>query len=157
MALALLFVLGATAHDMPQRHEEYAAEHIFHGVPAAPDLNSHPRARRYRTVLRRAASGGPDFAGHYTLARIGCGASCVEIAVIDAVDGAVYFPRGLRMVQWAGWWHEPHGLDHRLSSRLVKVYGLANREDAPYGVSDLLWTGNDFQLLRFEQRDPGKP
>jgi hypothetical protein len=155
--LGLLLVLGTMAQGTPQCFEEYPAEQTSQGVPAAPNLTSHAMARRYRTVLRKAAKEGPDFAGHYMLVRIGCGTSCVQIAVLDAVDGTVYFPRGLRMVQWAGWWHEPYGPDYRLSSRLVRVYGSANTEDAAYGVSDFLWTGKDFQLLRFEKRDSGRP
>jgi hypothetical protein len=45
----------------------------------------------FRTVLRRQAASGPNFAGHFTLARWGCGAGCVTVAVIDAVSGVVAF------------------------------------------------------------------
>src|SRR5437867_8720028 len=105
-------------HGTVPQYDEYPASGTSQGIPAAPDLSSHPMAGRYRTVLRDAAKKGPDFAGHYTLVRIGCGTSCVMVALVDAVNGRVYFPRGLHMVQWGGWWHEPYGPEYRLSSRL---------------------------------------
>jgi hypothetical protein len=36
-----------------------------------------------------AAEGGPNFAGHYTVALWGCGTSCQSFAIIDAKTGAV--------------------------------------------------------------------
>ena len=49
-------------------------------------------SRLFRTELRRQAATGPNFAGHFTLARWGCGAGCVDVAVIDAISGDVFFP-----------------------------------------------------------------
>ena len=49
----------------------------------------------YRTMLRKAASGGANFAGHYAFARIGCGMECTSNYVIDGTTGRVYdFPLG---------------------------------------------------------------
>jgi hypothetical protein len=81
------------------------------------------------------------------------------VAVVDVVDGSVFFPPGLRMVQWAGWWHEPHGLQYQVGSRLAVAYGVANEEETlgHYGVSYLVWNGRDFELVAFEARDRGQP
>ena len=121
------------------------------------DLRSHPKARRYRTILRKAAREGINFAGHYTIAIWGCGSSCAQIAIIDQIDGKVYFPESVSYVSWAGWWHKPYGPQFKLNSRLLIVYGQVNGEEQPYGISYYEWKGNDFHLLRFEPCDPGRP
>ena len=47
------------------------------------------RSRRYRGALLEAASQPVNFAGHYVLTSIGCGAGCVQVAAIDAGAGSV--------------------------------------------------------------------
>ncbi len=101
--------------------------------PAPVELKSHPLARRYRTVLRAGARKGPNFAGHYTVVKWGCGSSCVQFAVIDARNGAVFFAREFESVSGVrvnsdGF--EPDaardgngGLRYRLDSRLLIVLG----------------------------------
>lgn len=144
---------GATAPSF----EDFAVTSSFTGKPAAPDLTSHPQAPHFRTVLRQESSRGPNFAAHYTVVQIGCGTGCNHVAVVDARSGKVFFPHRLSVVHTARWWHEPFGLKFLPSSRLAIVYGQANSEDAPFGISYFEWTGRDFKLLRFEPRDPGKP
>jgi len=158
--LVLTLLLALTGHaDAAPRYQDYPAADRFQGRAAEPNLGSHPDARRYRTLLRRASREGPNFAGHFTFVHIGCGTGCTGVAVVDAKDGSVYFPQGLRMAQWAGWWHHPVGPQYRLSSRLVVVYGVANEEEEQghYGVAYFLWNGADFELLRFDPRDRGRP
>jgi hypothetical protein len=154
-ALLLLVVLTG-AHP---GFEDYPAAPPCTGKPADANIQSHPSARRYRTALREASRRGPDFAGHFSFVRIGCGSSCNQFAVIDVQDGTVFFPRGLQMAQWAGWWHHPAGPDYRRSSRLLVIGGVVNDDETKgrYGFSYLLWNGTDFQLLRFEPRDRGRP
>ena len=69
---------------------DYSVTEVFHGTPAAPVLGTK-EARQFRTELRRQAAYGPNFAGHFTLLRWGCGAGCVAVAVIDAIWGEVWF------------------------------------------------------------------
>lgn len=54
--------LGST----PQ-FKDYPVSELFIGKPAPVNLDSHPGARRFRTVLREAAKRGPNFAGHLTV------------------------------------------------------------------------------------------
>jgi hypothetical protein len=42
-------------------------------------------------MLREGAKQGPNFAGHYTVVMWGCGSDCMEVAVVDAKTGHVYF------------------------------------------------------------------
>ncbi len=138
-------------------YDQYREERIFKGKPAEPDLATHKDARKYRTVLRQRSKEGPNFAGHYTIVTIGCGTSCAGIAVVDAQTGHVYFPQVLHHVFWTGWWNEPYGPQFKLNSRLLIVYGQADSEDAPYGISYYGWTGREFKLLHFETKDRGEP
>ena len=79
------------------RFDQYPAkvEQIRH--PAKVKLDSH-MARRYRTVLRRGAAEGPNFAGHYAVVGWGCGTSCVQFAVVDLKSGKVTFPADFAIV-----------------------------------------------------------
>jgi len=109
----------------------------------APKLTSK-EARQYRTVLRDAAAKGPNFAGHYTLVAIGCGAGCVHLAVIDETTGDVAFPKHASMVYWT---EEP---EFKKESDVLVLRGSVDSEDAPAGTSTFRWNGRDFDLVRFE-------
>jgi hypothetical protein len=155
-----LVLLATTATAiLPQSiaFEQFAVSERFVGKPAQPNLSSHPDARTYRTVLARESQAGPNFAGHFTLVRIGCGTGCSRVAVVEAGHGTVYFPAGLSFTFTAGWWHEPIGPVFQLTSRLLVVYGQAGTETAPYGISYFEWTGTDFKLLKFEPHSRGEP
>src|SRR5262249_12276563 len=100
----LLLLLGAG--PAPPAFQDLPAGPAFTGRVAPPDVTSHPRARTYRTALRQEVKEQPDFAGHYTLVQIGCGAGCVIVAIVEARSGRVFFPGALRQIHSAGWWHE---------------------------------------------------
>jgi hypothetical protein len=153
----ILVLITQTAFSAKFEYEQFQEKEIFKGKPVEPNLATHKDARMYRTVLKQQSKKGPNFAGHYTIVRIGCGTSCAKIAVVDAKTGHVYFPENLHHVFWAGWWHDPYGPEFKLTSRLLTVYGKANSEDAPYGISSFEWTGKEFRLLHFEPRDRGQP
>jgi len=155
-AILLSIVLLASAASLPP-FDQFSVKKTFNGKAARIDLKSDRKAKEYQTALREGAQKGPNFAGHYTIVPIGCGSGCTKIAVVDAGNGKVFFPKGLSQIITAGWWHEPEGPVFRLSSRLLVVYGETNSENAPYGISYFEWTGNEFKLLRFEPHDRGKP
>jgi hypothetical protein len=113
---------SAFAAESP-RFEDYPVAKTFRGRPAPPVLSTD-KARLFRTVLRREAADGPNFAGHFTIARWGCGAGCVAWAIIDARSGAIWFApftvadgRGVppELAQ--------HSIDFRLDSELVVANG----------------------------------
>jgi hypothetical protein len=68
--------------------KDYAAS-VYYGKAHAPILVTS-LDRSYRTRIRAAAAKGPNFAGHYALARWGCGSGCHEFVIIDLKTGAVY-------------------------------------------------------------------
>ncbi len=128
--------------------------------PAAPQLVSR-EARLFRTVIRDAAAAGPNFAGHYTVAVWGCGASCTSAAIVDAVSGRVVFPDTMTDIAAS---HvagrnadgtEPtfYSLRFRPDSRLLAVLGAPGENEARDGVSFFLWDGATLKPLRFVSRD----
>ena len=80
------------AHQVPvlPRFDEFPVSDSFTGPPASPDVKSTRLAHRFRTVIRRGAQAGPNFAGHFTLVRWNCGSGCIMYAVIDATNGRVF-------------------------------------------------------------------
>src|SRR5207249_3061777 len=92
--LALFFfgsssvVTGGTS-EQPPRFEDYPVKEIFRGEPKAVDLNSHPNAKKFRTLLREGSTGPPNFAGHFKVIIIGCGIPCRRVALVDSKTGSV--------------------------------------------------------------------
>jgi hypothetical protein len=86
LLLALALVVDARSDEFAR----YPAERALEGAPAPPKLST-PKARRFRTLLRRAAAEGPNFNGHYRVTHWGQGSNIIEWAVIDLGDGSVWF------------------------------------------------------------------
>ena len=143
------------ASDTP-RFEDYPAD-VYAGKPAPLNLRSHRMARLYRTRIReQLQEEGINFAGHYTIAVMGCGTGCSISAVVDARNGNAYFPRVL-----AGWYVEP-GVDlaegedvrtFRTDSRLLKIIGAprlnAEEKWGPSGIYYYEWKDNRLRQLKF--------
>jgi hypothetical protein len=89
------------------------------------------RSRQYASLLRAAAQGAPNFAGHYILATWGCGAACVMGAAIDARTGHVtWLP--FTVCCWAPPVSEP--LEFRRSSKLLITHGMLNETGEDGGI-----------------------
>lgn len=120
-------------------------------TPAAPVLDSND-AKMFRTVLRAAAAQGPNFAGHYTVAVWGCGSSCSDFVIVDAVSGRVTFDNALRAISGIYVWGVADGynsLRFRRDSRLLVILGAPNEDETRDGVGFYDWTGVSLKLLRF--------
>ena len=130
----------------------------FTGKPAAPVLKT-AYDRQFRTMIRESAEHGPNFAGHYTVAEWGCGAGCVSVVIVDAVNGAVH--RGpFRNLGWELRKYEgipSNGdqfkqLEYRLDSRLFIARGCP--EETNCGSYFWEWNGSHFKLLRRIESTP---
>lgn len=106
--------------------------------PVAPDLKSNPVASRFRTVLKRGAAKGPNYAGHYTVVGWGCGSACLSFAVVNAMTGEVMVADGIDNVGGAfldaddfmpGTASQYWALRYRADSRLLVVLGSLNDSD----------------------------
>ena len=72
------------ASDVPgdaPTFEQYPEHTSYRGPIAAPDVRSNPESRMFRTMIRKGAKRGPNFAGHYTMVFWGCGARCAAVAI----------------------------------------------------------------------------
>jgi len=148
---------GSTAIK-PLSFDSFPISRAFHGTPAAPVLRTAGQ-HLFRTQIREAAKGGPNFAGHYTIADWGCGTSCESVVVIDAETGAVYegpFGRLPDAVLYYGenllYDRDANGnyiyddLSYRLNSRLLIARGCPNFKNCAAYFYE--WTGSEFKLLR---------
>ena len=154
----LLAALSLGAQDYPA-FEQFRVSEPFNGKPAAPVLKT-AEDRMYRTMIRDAAKGGPNFAGHYTIAQWGCGAGCVSIAVTDAADGRIY--RGpFKVLSWELLKYEgryPSDGDNfeplafKKDSRLLIARGCPEEKNCASYFYE--WTGAQFKLLRKVEASP---
>ncbi len=133
----------------------------FEGYPVAPTLGGQPvrprlgtrDAAQYRTILRKGAATGPNFAGHFSLVHWGCGSSCTDFAIIDSANGQVHFLPHWRAISTV---HVDVSADRpvtalafRKDSRLVELLGAPNEDGQREGAYQLLWDGEQLKTLAF--------
>src|SRR5215475_10113635 len=87
---ALAALLAQTA--LPS-FEDYPAPARYRGQPAAPKFEGAEPPdsdQRARDTIEIQAEDGPNFAGHFTIARWSCDTGCFRIVVIDTPTGRLY-------------------------------------------------------------------
>ena len=172
----LVFIVSFTASfvaqkQQPPRFESFSAD-VYAGKPAPLNLRSHRMARMFRTRIReQLQEEGINFAGHYTIAVMGCGTGCSTTAIVDARNGRAYFPQVLD--GWSvgpGSWPD-EGEDvrtFRTNSRLLKVIGSprlgAYENWGPSGIYYYEWKNNQLRQVHFvltgsdpKPNQPGTP
>ena len=96
VSVSLIFSLQSivfTQKKQLPRFESYAVK-VWRGKPAPLNTRSHRLARMYRTSVReQMREAGVNFAGHYTVAAMGCGTGCSITAIVDARTGQAFFPQ----------------------------------------------------------------
>lgn len=102
---------------------------VYSGPVRAPNLDSHPAARRYETRLESAAKGRVNFAGEFLVTTWGCGTGCLMGAVIAARTGEVTFLPGT-VCCWSEVSHDVNPIDFRADSSLLVFAGLLDEEGA---------------------------
>lgn len=160
LALTAFVGLPSTAQESrAPRFEGYPAV-VWRGKPARLNQRSHPLARKFRTLMgQQLREEGANFAGHYTLASVGCGTGCSITAVIDTRTGQAFFPN-----EFEGWtgivgdYEIPEGEDswtYRASSRLLKAIGRPNigkpgeERYGPSGIYFYEWKNNRLRQVKF--------
>jgi hypothetical protein len=151
--LLLLSTLVLAQKKALPAFDQFGVDEIFTGKPAPPQITG--KHKSYRTMIRRGAAKGPNFAGHYTIADWGCGTSCVSMAIIDAKDGRVhdgpfgYLGWGLPL-KYEGRYSPAsesfRPLSYRVDSRLLIVRGCPQDENCASYFYE--WTDSRFKLLR---------
>lgn len=99
--------------------------------------------REYRSALQRAASASPNFAGHYVVTNIGCGASCLLTAAVDTRTGRVIW-----LPDTICCWNESISdpVAYRPDSELIILQGRRNEQDE--GIWYWRLKNGRFSLLR---------
>jgi hypothetical protein len=149
LSLTACLVQGQDAKSRMRlpRFEDFNVANPYKGKPAAIDITS-PGARYYRTRLREAEKGKPNFAGHYIITDWGCGTECFTPVAIDARNGKVYlfdFSVGYSPLS------KDSPMEYHLNSRLIIINGYL--EDAhgkrEHGTYYYKWQNNRLVLLKF--------
>lgn len=119
-----------------------------------------PEFRTFRTMIRRGAAEGPNFAGHYSVALFGLAMGHRCFAIVDSVTGRI---NGEITPQDATWRlpdtkincvtvleGEDQEPQFRVDSRLLI---LAGRFGERMGVGYYVWTGSRLERVRFYPAD----
>lgn len=120
------------------RFEDHPASEVLGEPPAKLDIMNAKPWKHQRSLLRKAAANGPNFAGAYTIATFACGHRCQQVVVIDARTGKL-----------AGELETRAGARYRLESTLL----IANppetidRGDDKTETAYYRWSGEAFERL----------
>lgn len=144
---------GVAAVDTAPQFEKYKVPPSAIAKPASVRLDSHPKARTFRTVLRDGAKEGPNFAGHFTIVKWGCGTACISVGVVDALSGEVYFPRQLQPLAYQAVTDETPPLQYRLDSRLLVVAGSPMDREGNEGIYLYVWSGRRLKEVHRVPKD----
>jgi hypothetical protein len=138
MKFILLFlccgVLAASGGKNRPKFSDYPVEQIYKGRSANPLLSKDQRT--FRTVIREGAKSDVEYAGHYTVPRFGCGASCNGFYVVDSKTGRVH--DGFGVTELPGSWLESHHaqdiprMEFHPNSRLLKINGCHNEKECGF-------------------------
>lgn len=98
------------------RFADYPAKTPLRASPAMPAFSGEDAwAKLFRTRIQDAVQAGPNFAGHYSVIKLGCGTGCLVALLIDLEDGDILeMPLG-------GEAHYQLRLTHRIESRLLRA------------------------------------
>jgi hypothetical protein len=130
------------------RFSEYRVQRAADPQTAALDLASEPRAAPFMAELEQAALGASNFAGWFTLVRVGCSVQCARVAIIDRTSGAIALPEALSQGLGSLPCHPERELDFREDSRLIEF----SRQEAEAVVTDyLLWDTEQRKLAPLTQ------
>ena len=123
---------------------------VYQGKPAA-DISD--KRHGFRTYLRRALKGGPNFGGHYILALPGCGTSCLSPVLVDVKTGRVY---DVDIAPFTGFM-DPGGqpvfanmdIKYSKDSTLLAFAGSMGE----YGTGSFLlnWKGGKFRVIAYSK------
>jgi len=143
LGLAGTIAAGLCGHGYaagPKQFSDYPAAHIYNGKGHQPDARSAPEqwsAVRpiVKDIIHNEMAKGPNFAGAYYLATVGCGSGCDAIFVIDLHNGHVF----------AAPQSATNGVSFQKDSRLIII-----KENKDYHLPGtyLVFENNKFKALK---------
>jgi hypothetical protein len=146
---------SARARKSAPRFADYAVREIYRGRRARVVLTKDDRS--FRTRLREAASGRPNFAGRYVLTAWGRSAGCQLGAVIDAKTGRVYWLPHEATFDYDTDDYEP--IKFRRDSRLLIIFGARDFDDdavidEDFGAHYYVFERGRFKQVYFIHKPP---
>jgi hypothetical protein len=158
--LLCLFSTQSIAQEIPPQFADYPAEPMAPNQKSVmPDVNlqSHPKANEHAKHLLHAMRRGPNFAGHYVLTSWDCGADCSTVAILDAMTGAVYFPKELAFFaagplqfEVDSTWANKKALTYQQNSNLLIISGSPTPDGETRKESGLfyyVWENGELNLI----------
>jgi len=150
VVIAAVSSVGTVAADVPT-FKAFPAKRAAIAKPAAVRLTT-PETKRFQAVLRQGAREGPNFAGHYTIVRWGCGTTCNYVAIVDAKNGRVVFPPQLQPLSFVMVTDESPPLQYRIDSNLLIATGASMDRDQA-GTFYYRWNGRSLKQLKYVPRE----
>lgn len=153
LALASLIALSATAQAQAggaPKFKDHPVRTIFKGKPAPPALETGFEQDR-REYFERAAARGVTFAGHYSVIRLPCGATCVDPVILDLQSGKTV-KVGFSISGWRKYHKGFEPIVFRRDSALIVFLGARN-EKLPLGTHYYVLENGVLKLLRTIEND----
>ena len=153
LALACVIALSASAHAQgggAPKFRDYPVKTIFKGKPAPPALETEFEQDR-REYFEMAAERGVTFAGHYTVIRLPCGATCVDPVILDLQSGKTV-KVGFSISGWRKYHKAFAPIVFRRDSALIVFLGARN-EKLPLGYHYYVLENGALKLLRTIEND----
>ncbi len=147
LAVASLLLSTCVCAQMPT-FEQYPVTSHYTGPVRSLKLIS-AQDKEFRSHLAETAQRPVNFAGHYVLSTVGCGASCVLTSILDAKTGRVsWLPFSL------GCWNSDvlDPVQFRLDSDLLVLSG--KRDEASDGTSYMRLVAGRFQTVSAIENPP---
>lgn len=160
--LALLVRALVWSESAGPRFEDYPVAGAYAGAPAALRLD-RPLAQEYAAEIRDGMTDAyrrTNFAGHLIVAKWGCGAPCLRMAIVDAQTGEIYYPPitfegvgspsfDLPLLTLPGGVSQNPEIDFRSDSNLMIIKATPSQagKHSSYAFY-FLWRGNGWSLLR---------
>ena len=125
----------------------YPAQPVHHALPRAIHGGGKLTHDLADDVLWTIGRNPMDAAGHFTLAEVGCGTDCIQLASVDLLTGNVrWLPQTIS--SWPIKMLQP--VFYRRNSRLVTVFGQLN-EQGTIGPFHFLLDADGFHLIPDDQ------
>lgn len=141
----------AAAQEKVPKFKDYPVKTTYRGKNAALLLTRD--SRTFKTRLKQALKGKPNFAGHYIVTSWGCGTGCEVGAIIDAKTGKTYFfPFPIGQDNEVDEDFRP--IEFRLGSKLIIFSGFRVDKDEDAGARFYKFENGQFKFLKFIKR-PG--
>jgi len=147
-----------TLRDVPRGGFESYAVPVYRGPLVSPNFRNAPKSySRFTTVIGQGAGEGVNFAGHYTIIVIGCGAGCRSVVLVDAQTGEIDAKDGkVLRFPLGGEGNYLLTLNFQPDSRLVRARWQDQEGDNPFCIGqDFVLDGPSFKPLQ-KERQPGR-